>query len=717
MDRRSFLKITSAAGAGLFVGVPAFGALKPATPQDFGAFVQIGADDVVTIWVSKSDMGQDVRTSLPMIVAEELDADWSRIKIRQAHFDAKFGRMGTGGSGSIRSMYKPLREAGAKARAMLVGAAAAKWNVPAAELEVANGVVTHAASKRSARFGELAEAAAKIEIKDAPPLKDPKHFKLIGSARKRLDCGDICCGKATYGIDVKVPGMLYAAVLRSPVFGGKVAKVDDTKAKAVSGVKHVVRTEAVGTDLPWNGVAVVATSTWAALKGRDALEVTWDEGPHAAESTESMRKQIAGAIDAGKVLLAKGDVEQALAGAAKKVEAEYEVPFVAHAAMEPLNATAHVTADGAELWVGTQFADWAARTAATWLGIKPEQVKVNVTMLGGGFGRRANPDFSLEAVQVSKAVGAPVKVQWTREDDMQHDYYRPASVHRISAGLDGENNVVAWHHRIAAPSIEAYFTPDSKIPEGSETGGVEDMPYIVPNHRADFALISSGVPRGWWRSVEYSINGFVINSFLDELAHASGRDPVELRLALIPKGFVQKFEDEKSPGRQWPYRSDRLRGVIELARDKAGWGKKMPVGRAQGFADCYSFLSYAAQVAEVSVGEDGMPKVHKVVCAIDCGTAVNPDGIRAQIEGAIVYGLSAALGQKITVEKGRVQQSNFHDFPLLTIGQMPEVEVHVVPSTEAPTGTGEPGLPPIAAAVTNAMFKLTGKRVRTLPLA
>ena len=718
MDRRSFLKLTSAAGAGLFIGVPVFaGDKKAVSPQDFGAFVQIGADDIVTIWVSKSDMGQDVRTSLPMIVAEELDADWSKVRIKQAYFDPKFGRMGTGGSGSIRNMYKPLREAGAKARAMLAGAAAAQWNVPAAELEVANGVVTHRASKRSARFGELAEAAAKIEIKDAPPLKDPKQFKLIGTPQKRLDCGDICCGKAAYGIDVKVPGMLYASVLRSPVFGGKVAKVDDTKAKAIPGVKHVVRTEAVGTDLPWNGVAVVATTTWAAMKGRNALEVTWDEGPHAAETTESLRKLVTDSIDKGKELKTKGDVAQALANGAKKLEAEYELPYLAHAAMEPLNATAHVTADGAELWLGTQFADWGARTAATWLGMKPEQVKVNVTMLGGGFGRRANPDFALEAVQVSKAVGAPVKVQWTREDDMQHDYYRPSSVHRISAALDAENNVVAWHHRIAAPAIEAYFTPDTKAPEESEVEGVADMPYEVPNARADFALVSSGVPRGWWRSVEHSINGFVMNSFLDELAHAAGRDPVELRLALIPKGFVQKIEDEKSPMRQWPYRSDRLRGVIELAREKSGWGKPLPAGRARGFAAYYSFLSYAAQVAEVSVGEDGMPKVHKVTCAIDCGVAINPEGIRAQVEGAIVYGLSAALGQRITIEGGRVQQSNFHDYPLLTMSQMPQVEVHIVPSTEAPTGTGEPGLPPIAAAVTNAMFKLTGKRVRRLPLA
>jgi isoquinoline 1-oxidoreductase beta subunit len=716
MDRRSFLKLTTAAGAGIVIGVPAFGkpqASAAARDHDLGAFVQIGTDDRVTIWVSRSDMGQDVRTSLPMIVAEELDADWAKVRVKQAHFDKKFGRQGTGGSSSIRSMWTPLREAGATARAMLVGAAAARWKVDAGAITVENGIVKHGSN--SATFGELAEEAAKIKVEKTPALKDPKNFRIIGQAKKRLDGADIASGKAAYGIDQHVPGMLYAAVLRSPVFGGKVAKIDDTKAKAVAGVKQIVKVDAIKTDLPWNGVAVVATSTWAAFKGRDALEVTWEEGAVASESTASLRKQLAEKIESGAAIVTRGDAVQALASAVKKIDAEYEVPYLAHAAMEPLNATASVTKESAEIWAGTQFPDWAAGATAELLGLKPEQVKVNVTMLGGGFGRRANPDFVLEAVQISKAAGAPVKVQWTREDDMQHDYYRPASVHRVSAALDGENNVTAWHHRVAAPSITKYHEPDSKTPEISEIGGLDDLPYNVPHLKVDFALGDSGVPRGWWRSVEYSTNGFVINSFLDELAHAAGRDPVELRLALVPKGVTEKFEDEKKAHR-WPYRSDRLRAVIELARDKGGWGKPVAAGRALGFAAQHSFFSYAAQVAEVSVGEDGLPKVHKVVCAIDCGTAINPEGIRAQIEGGIVYGLAAALGQKITIENGRVQQSNFHDFPLLTMAQMPEVEVHIVPSGEAPTGTGEPGLPPVAAAVTNAMFRLTGKRVRSLPL-
>jgi len=716
LDRRDFVKLSSVATAGILLGIPLPARSQQPLEHELAAWIQVSTDDTVTLWVSKSDMGQDVRTTLPMILAEEMDADFSKVRIRQAHLDRKFGRQGTGGSGSVRNMWTPLRKAGATARAMLAGAAAAKWSVDAAQLEVENGAVLHRASGKKATFGELAEAAAKIKVEGEPKLKDAKDFKILGKARKRLDAPNIVTGKAMYGIDTTVPGMLYAAVARAPVFGATVASFDDAKAKAIAGVKHVVKIDAIGTDLPWNGVAVVATSTWAAMKGRNALEVKWDEGANASESTESLTAQLADIADKGTQIVAKGDVAAALAGAATRHEAVYQLPYLAHATMEPMNATAHVKSDGLEMWLPTQFPDWNGGAAAQFLGFKPEQIKVHVTMLGGGFGRRANPDFALEAVQLSKAVGAPVKVQWTREDDMQHDFYRPASFHKISAGIDADKNVVAWHHRIAAPSIEAYFEPKTAKPHDSETEGIADMPYDVPNFRTDFALAQSGVPRGWWRSVEHSINGFVINSFLDELAHLTGRDPIELRLAMIPKGFIQKFEDEKNPARQWPFMSDRLRGVIELARDKSAWATPPPAGRARGFAAHWSFYSYSAQVAEVSV-VDGAPKVHRIVCIIDCGTPLNPDGIRAQMEGAIVYGLSAAMGQKITLDKGRVQQSNFHDYPLMTIAQMPKVEVHIVPSTLPPTGTGEPGLPPAAAAVANAMFKLTGNRIRTLPFA
>ncbi|HEX9982978.1 MAG TPA: xanthine dehydrogenase family protein molybdopterin-binding subunit [Thermoanaerobaculia bacterium] len=719
VSRRTFTQLSAAAAAGLLLGVaPAVDPKKKSEPasHELGTFVQVGTDGGVTIWVTKSDMGQGIRTSLPMIVAEELDADWKRVKIRQAYFHPKFGRMGTGGSGSIRSMWTPLRQAGASARAMLVSAAAAKLGVEPASLTVAKGVISHA-DGRKVTFGEVAEAAAKIEVPKDVPLKDPKNFTIIGKVTPRLDERDIVTGQAGYGADVKLPGMLYAVVARAPVFGGKVVSFDDTKAKAIPGVKHVVKVDASGTELPWNGVAVVATSTWVAMQGRDALDVKWDDGEIASESTATLWKQFADSIDKATPVQTTGDVDAALAAAAKTVEATYELPYLAHAAMEPLTATAHVKPDGTiEVWAPTQFPNWATGVIGQAYGIKQEEahdkIRVNVTMLGGGFGRKANPDFVFEAVQISKAVGAPVKVQWTREDDMRHDFYRPASYHRVTGGLDADGKLVAWRHRIAAPSIESYFTPKSEKPHESEVGGIEDTPYVVPNFRIDFALAKSGVPRGWWRSVEHSITGFVVNSFMDEAARAAGKDPIEFQLAMLPAG--RKAGPPEGPGKDYPMESDRLRRVIELVREKSTWGAKLPEGVGRGFGAHWSFLSYSAHVAEVSV-EDGTPRVHRIVCAIDCGIAVNPDGIRAQVEGAIVYGLTAALQGEITIDAGRVQQSNFHDYPLLNITQMPKVEVHIVPSAALPTGTGEPGLPPAAAAVANAIFDATGKRVRRLP--
>ncbi|HEY3055622.1 MAG TPA: xanthine dehydrogenase family protein molybdopterin-binding subunit [Thermoanaerobaculia bacterium] len=720
VSRRDFVRITSAASAGLILGVsleaktpPKKKAAEPVA-RDLGTFVQVGDDGFVTVWVSKSDMGQGVRTSLPMMVAEELDADWKKVRIRQAHFDKKFGRMGTGGSSSVRSMWKPMREAGATARAMLVSAAAAKLAVPADSLTVSEGVITHAPSGRKVTFGEIAAEAGKVEVPKEVKLKDPKAFKLIGKKTDRLDNRDIVTGKATYGIDVRVPGMLYAVVKRSPAFGGRVASLDDKKARAVPGVKDVVPIMAIGTDLPWNGIGVVADSTWAAMKGRDALDVKWEPGVAVFESTDSMRKQMEDAVaETGKRIVDIGNVETATISAAQKVEAVYELPFLAHATMEPMNATVSVTADGAEVWAPTQFPDWANGAVAEALKLKPEQVKVNVTMLGGGFGRKANPDFVLEAALLSKAVGAPVHVQWTREDDMQHDYYRPASRHRAVAALDPDGRLIAWQHRFAAPSIETYFNPKADKPHESESGGLEDMPYSVPNLRIEFTPIASAVPRGWWRSVEHSINSFVINSFLDEVAHAAGKDPIEYQLSMLTAG--RRIEGE-GRAKDYPFEIDRLRRVIEVARDRSGWGKRLAEGRGRGFAAQRSFFSYAAQVADVSVGNDGAIKVDRIVCVIDCGTPVNPDGIAAQVEGGVAYGLTAALHGEITTAAGAVQQSNFHDYPLLRMSEMPVIEVHIIPSTALPTGTGEPSLPPTAPAVANAIFAASGKRVRRLPM-
>ncbi|HEU4522240.1 MAG TPA: molybdopterin cofactor-binding domain-containing protein, partial [Thermoanaerobaculia bacterium] len=490
VSRRDFFRISSTATAGLVLAVSApvaFGQKKRA--YELGPLIEIGTDGIVTVWVTKSDMGQGVRTALPMIVAEEMGADWNRVRIRQAHYDRKFGSQGTGGSGSIRSMWTPLRQAGAAARTMLVAAAAAKLGVDASTLSVSNGVVSHPPSKRKLTFAQLAEPASKLEVPKDVKLKDPSEFTIIGKKVDRVDNRDIVTGKAVYGIDVSVPGMLHASVLRSPAFGGKVASLDDTKARAVPGVRRVVRLEPIGTDLPWTGIGVIADSTYAAMKGREALEVVWDAGEAASESSQSLRAKLAEAVKtAARSIHDAGNVERALRTPEKTVEATYELPYLAHATMEPLNAVASVTADGAELWTGTQFPGWVNSSVADALKLKPEQVKVNVTMLGGGFGRRANPDFALEAALLSKAAGAPVKVTWTREDDMQHDYYRPASHHHVRAGLDKEGKVVAWHHRFAAPSISGYFEPGSRKPWDSEAGGIEDLPFAIPNIGVDFAL-------------------------------------------------------------------------------------------------------------------------------------------------------------------------------------------------------------------------------------
>ena len=713
VSRRDFVRITSIASAGLVLGValeakPASKTKSLAKPHDLGTFVQVDDDGIVTVWVSKSEMGQGVRTTLPMIVAEEMDADWKNVRIRQAHFDKKFGRMGTGGSSSTRTMYQPLRQAGATARAMLLTAAATRLAVPVESLTIRDGVIT-AASGKKLTFGEVALDAGNLDVPKDVKLKDAKTFKLIGKKTDRVDNADIVTGKATYGIDVRVPGMLYAVIKRSPAFGGKVISVDDTKAKAISGVKKIVKIDATGTELPWSGIGVIATSTWAAMQGRNALDVKFDSG---TEKSEDLRKQLQAAVNGPmKRLIDIGNVDSAGISAAKRVDATYELPYLAHATMEPLNATASVTADSAEIWAPTQFPNWANGAVAKALNLKPEQVKVNVTLLGGGFGRKANPDFVLEAALLSQAAGAPVHLQWTREDDMQHDYYRPASHHRVVGALDPDGHLIAWAHRFAAPSIETYMDPKTEKPHDSEWGGFDELPFAVPNLRVEFMPVASVVPRGWWRSVEYSINGFVFNSFLDEVAHAAGKDPIEYQLALLPAG-----KTIEGAVKEYPFVIDRMRRVIEIVRDKSGWGKtQLGEGRGRGFAAQRSFLSYAAQVAEVTVGSDNTIKVDRIVTVIDCGTPINPDGIAAQVEGGIAYGLTAALHGEITTAGGAVQQSNFHDYPLLRMHEMPKVEVYIVPSTAAPTGTGEPSLPPTAPAVANAIFAATGKRLRKLP--
>jgi isoquinoline 1-oxidoreductase beta subunit len=603
-----------------------------------------------------------------------------------------FGMQGTGGSTSVRAAYTPLRKAGAAAREMLVTAAAETWGVDKSTCHAEKGAVVHTPSNRRLTYGKLVAKAATVALPHDVPLKKPEEWKILGTRVRRLDTPPKVDGSAQFGIDVKVPGMLVAVIARSPVFGGKVARFDGTKAKAVPGVRNVVQVS--------SGVAVVADGYWAAKKGRDALDVTWDEGANAQVSSPSISQLFAQrAQQAGAVARHDGDAEPALASAATKLDAVYELPFLAHATMEPMNCTAHVRADGVDIWAPTQFQTGAQGFGAKIGGVPPEKVRVHTTYLGGGFGRRFELDFIQEALETSKAAGAPVKVIWSREDDIQNAQYRPACYHQMRAGLDAGGQPVAWTQRIVAPSIMARVFPDT-VKNGLDgeavEGGVE-MPYTTPNVHVDYVLTDTGIPVGFWRSVNNSFNAFVVESFIDELAHAAKKDPYEFRRDLLGK-------------------APRHLGVLNLAASKAGWGTPLPAGRSRGIAVWKSFDSYVAEVAEISVGSDGAPRVHRVVCAVDCGPVVNPGIVEAQMQSAIVYGLTAALWGEIGIDKGRVQQSNFHHYRMLRLAEMPVVEVHIVPSTDAQGGVGEPGTPPIAPAVCNAIFALNGKRIRKLPI-
>jgi isoquinoline 1-oxidoreductase beta subunit len=706
MLRRDFLKKSSAAGTGLVLGFylpgkfEALAAAPPAEPSALNAWVRIAPDDTVTLVIDKSEMGQGIITALAMLLAEELEFDWKKVKTEfapaaPAYFNPLFGLQGTGGSTSVRASWEPLTKAGAAAREMLVAVAAQQWYVEPSECHVENGAVVHNASGKRLGYGALAERAAKLPVPVNPKLKDPKEYKYIGKPTKRLDTALKVNGKAEFGIDVhaRFPHMQHAVVARCPVFGGKVKSFDDSKAKAVRGVKQVLQIS--------TGVAVVADNTWSAMQGRRALQITWDEGPNAANSSEAIRKlYVSAAEKPGAIARKDGDADAALATAVKKVEAGYEVPFLAHATMEPMNCAADVRADGCDIYAPTQFQTFNQMTGAKITGLKPEQVRIHTTFLGGGFGRRAEQDFIAEAVEISKATSAPVQVTWSREDDIQSDFYRPAAYSKLVAGLDADGWPVAWKSRIVGPSIMSRFFPGS-VKNGIDESSVEgqaNSKYGIPNFLVEYALTEAGVPVGFWRSVGNSHNGFITECFVEELAKAGGKDPFEFRRKLLAN-------------------APRHRGVLELAAEKAGWGQPLPAGRTRGIAVVESFGSYVAEVAEVSVNrKSGEVKVHRVVCAVDCGRYVNPDTITAQMEGAIVYGLTAALKGQITIAKGRVQQSNFHDYEMLRLNETPKIEVHIVQSTEGPGGVGEPGTPPIAPAVCNGIFAATGKPIRRLPI-
>jgi len=683
----------------------------------FLSWVRIDSAGKITLLSSRSEMGQGISSALPMVLAEELDVPWTAIQIEQAPTDEKlFGSQGTGGSGSVTASWTSLRQAGAAARHMLVQAAAQKWGVSPANCTTKNGAVWNAG--RSLTYRDLVEAASKLPVPEFSKvtLKKPSEFQIIGTVVQRKDIPSKTDGSAQFGIDVRIPGMKYAMVERPAVFGAKVKSFDAAQAKAIPGVIDVFEIPAVADVHSCGGVAVVADSTWVAMKARKALKIDWELGPRATESSESLRKQFRRLVDSPqKVVLNQGDADSVISAApqAKKVEADYELPFQAHACMEPMNCTVVFRDGKAEAWAPAQGPEWVQGVVAQVGGLKPEQVKVNITLMGGGFGRRYQADFAVEAAQVAKKLpGTPVQLVWSREDDMMHDFYRPASYHRISGALDEKGNILAWKHRSTSTSIAEWWERQSP-PESSELGCTLQMPYTMKNYKLEFAPADSGVPRAWWRSVEASFIGFVMESYMDEMAHQAGADPFEFRMRHLDA--TRKVANAIKPTDGIPLDCARMRAVLQLAADKADWGQKLPAGEGLGIACHYSFNSYAANVAHVSVN-NGKVEVKRIVSAVDIGTAVAPEGVRAQVESAVVYGLTAALKSQITIENGRSVESNFNKFGCLRMDETPHMEVHIIPSELPPTGIGEPGLPPVAPAVTNAVFAATGKRIRRLPV-
>jgi isoquinoline 1-oxidoreductase beta subunit len=697
-NRREFLKTTAVVGGGLTLGVflPAQldQAVAAGTLHTPNAWVHIADDNTITLLSARSEMGQGVYTSMPMLIAEELGVDIRKVKVEIApvapvYTNALLGAQITGGSTSVRDGWEKLRIAGAQARIMLVNAAAAKWKVDTAQLRAADGKVTGPGG-RSATYGELAEAASKLPVPEKVTLKDPKDFKIIGKPTKRLDTAHKVNGTAEYGIDVKLPGMVYASLEQCAVIGGKPTSFDAAKAKAMPGVIDVVQIR--------DGVAVVADTWWHAKKAREALAVQWDEGPVARISNASMRDGIRNAKDATIPIKKTGDANAALSSASKKLSAEYWSPLLAHATMEPQNFTASYK-DGKCLVIGpAQFQQGAQGNVANAIGLKPEDVTVKTTFLGGGFGRRLEYDFAVQAAEISKAVGKPVKLVWTREDDTTHDFYRPMALHRMAAGLDASGKPVALTLQLTSQSItqRAFGLPKGTLDPFMAEAAV--VGYDIPNMTQELIEHDSGLRVGYWRSVSHALNAFANESFIDEMAAAARKDPYQFRLALL----------DKQP---------RFAKVLKLAAEKSGWGKTLPKGHYRGIALMEGYDTYMAQVAEISVDKDQAIKVHHVWVAADLGQMVNPDTVEAQIQSSIAFGLSSALGAEITLDQGRVQQTNFHDYPVLRMNEMPKIDITLVPSTEKPGGIGEPATALIGPAVANALFAATGKRVRQLPLS
>src|SRR5579862_8858902 len=700
LSRRQFLSVGAAAGAGLVIGfyLPHGSRIAKDTFAP-NAYLKIAPDGPITVVVARSEMGQGVRTALPMILAEELEADWQQISIEQAGASTLYGDQTTGGSASVRTTWDPMRKAGAAAREMLISAAALEWGVPRSSCKAQSSTVLHPDSNRRLSYGQLVSKAAGLPIPTDPPLKQGKDYQIVGKPIPRLDVPAKVDGKAEYGIDFRLPEMKYAVLARCPVIGGKISSFNDSDAKKILSVSYVGK---VGD----SAVAVVADSVWGAMEGRRVVNIQWDDGPNAslnsAEIYDSLKKSASGKA---ATLYSIGDVSKVHG---RRVEAIYQLPFMAHAPMEPGNCTAQVRGSSCELWAPTQVPQDVRDSVAQALAISPDQVKVNVTLMGGGFGRRLEHDYAVEAALVSKAIGAPVKVIWTREDDMRSSTYRPASLHQLSATLDGAGFPVALTHRLIAPSISGQKgqpTPGNVDPDLPDEAGPV---YGIPNYSIEYVIAETPVPLGWMRSVYALQAAFALESFIDELAATAGKDPVQYRLHLLAKDQdLQYFTTT--------WHTARMRGVLQLAAEKAGWDEPLPAGHYRGVACFGCFSSYMAEVVEMTM-ENDQPRVHRVVAAVDCGQVVNPSILEQQIQGGIVYALGNALRAKITIDKGRVVQGNFDDYAPLRMEETPTVEVYYVPSAEVPTGIGEPSVPPLAPALCNAIYSATKKRIRKLPI-
>jgi isoquinoline 1-oxidoreductase beta subunit len=702
LSRRSFLATSATVGGGLVLSLSLpIGRSEAANSESFApnAFIRIDKDGQVALTMPYVEMGQGTYTSITMLIAEELDVSLKQVRLEHAPPNEKLyanpllGVQATGNSNAIRGGWKPLREAGATARTMLISAAAKRWGVDPKTCRAEDGEVIHVPTSRRLKYGELAYDAAKMPVPTNVALKSPEEFKLIGTPVKRLDAPAKVNGTAIYGIDARPAGVKIATLAQSPVFGGRVRSVDDTAAKAVKGVRQIVRLD--------DAVAVVADHMGAAKKGLAALKIEWDKGPHAKLTTEDIARELEQAtLGSGAVAQNIGDAAKAMAGAATKVEATYQVPFLAHATMEPMNCTVHLRKDECEIWIGNQAVARVQAMAAKAAGLPPEKVIVHNHLIGGGFGRRLEADGAVRAVEIAKHMDGPVKVVWTREEDIQHDMYRPYWFDRISAGLDDQGRPVAWNNRFAGSSVTARWLPpafkDGLDPDSTE--GAIDLVYDLPNFHVEFVRVEPpGIPTAFWRSVGPSHNVFVTESFVDEMAAAAKQDAVAYRRALI----------DKSP---------RAKAVLDLAAEKAGWGQALPKGSGRGVSLQFVFGSYMAQVAEVEVSKEGAVRVRRVVCAIDCGTVVNPNTVQAQIQSGIIFGATAALYGEITLKDGRVEQSNFDSYQMIRMNEAPAIEVHVVKSLEPPGGMGETGTSAVVPAIANAIYAATGKRLRKMPV-